>query len=75
MPYTLRNIKGGHISKCLVETAYNASSPHGVDELKLKLSKNSKFYNGEEQRDCDESLLLLVDIMDKDLFPILPMSI
>ena len=59
----------GHISKCIFDTAYNAPGWHGVNELKLKLSKYSKFCNGEAQQDSFECLLLLMDIVDKGFLP------
>ena len=50
---------------CLFNTSCDASSSHGVEELKLKPSKYSYFHDGEEQQGSHECLLLLMDIMDK----------
>ena len=47
-------------------TAFNAPGLHGVDELKLKLSLYSNFYNRDAQQEVSEYLLLLMDIMDKE---------
>ena len=63
--WKFENSRKGHISKCLIDTTYNASSSHGVDELKLKLSKYGNVDDGEAQQDSFQCLLLIMDILDK----------
>ena len=59
----------GHISECVFDTARKVSSWRGVDELKLKFSKYSNFYNGGTQQNNFESLLFLMGIMDRGNVP------
>ena len=67
--WKFENSLEGQTSKCLFDTAYNISSSHGVDKLKLKLSGYNAFYHDEVQQDSSECLQLLIKIMNKRFVP------
>ena len=46
----------------MLETAYNAYSSTDVDVLKFQLVQYNQFYDGKNQQDSSECLLMLIEI-------------
>ena len=59
----------GTLLKCLLQTAHNACNSKDVDALKFQLVRHDIFYNGQNQQDCSECLLMLINIIDKGSMP------
>ena len=56
-------------SKYMLETAYNAYSSTDVDVLKFQLVQYNQFYDGKNQQDSSECLLMLIEIINKGSVP------
>ena len=52
-----------------IETAYNAYSSTDVDVLKFQLVQYNQFYDGKNQQDSSECLLMLIEIINKGSVP------
>ena len=59
----------GTLLKCLFQTAHNARNSKDVDALRIKLVRQDTFYNGQNQQDSTECLLMLIDIIHKGSTP------
>ena len=59
----------GTLSKYMLETAYNAYSSTDVDVLKFQLVQYNQFYDGKNQQDSSECLLMLIEIINKGSVP------
>ena len=59
----------GTLLKCLFHTAHNASRSKDVDALKFQLARHDTFYNGQNQQDGTECLLMLKSIIHKGSLP------
>ena len=59
----------GTLLKCMLQTAYNACNSKDVDALKFQLVHHDIFYNGQNQQDRTECLLMLINIIDKGSMP------
>ena len=59
----------GTLLKCLLQTAHNACNSKDVDALKFQLVRHDIFYNGQNQQDSTECLLMLINIIDKGSMP------
>ena len=59
----------GTLLKCLLQTAHNACNSKDVDALKFQLVRRDIFYNGQNQQDSTECLLMLINIIDKGSMP------
>ena len=59
----------GTLLKCLLQTAHNACNSKDVDALKFQLIRRDIFYNGQNQQDSTECLLMLINIIDKGSMP------
>ena len=59
----------GTLLKCLVQTAHNACNSKDVDALKFQLVRHGAFYNGQNQRDSTECLLMLINIIHEGSMP------
>ena len=55
--------------KCLLQTAHNACNSKDVDALKFQLARHDIFYNGQNQQDSTECLLMLINIIHKCSMP------
>ena len=55
--------------KCMLQTAQNACNSKDVDALKFQLVHHDVFYNGQNQQDSTECLLMLINIIDKGSMP------
>ena len=55
----------GSLLKCLFQTAHNARNSKDVDAIKFQLVHHDTFYNGQNQQDSTESLLMLINIIHK----------
>ena len=55
----------GTLLKCLFHTAPNARHSEDVDALKFQLVRHDAFYNGQNQQDCTECFLMLINIIHK----------
>ena len=55
----------GTLLKCLFHTAHNARHCKDVDALKFQLVRHDTFYNGRNQQDSTECLLILINIIHK----------
>ena len=53
----------------MLETAYNAYSSTDVDVLKFQLVQYNQFYDGKNQQDSLECLLMLIEIINKGSVP------
>ena len=53
----------GALLKCLLQTAHNACNSNDVDALKFQFVRHDTFYNGQNQQDSTECLLMLVNII------------
>ena len=59
----------GTLLKCLFHTAHNASNSKDVDALKFQLVRHDTFYNGQNQQDSTECLLMLINVIHKGSMP------
>ena len=59
----------GTLLKCMLQTAYNACNSKDVDALKFQLVRHDIFYNGQNQEDSTECLLMLINIIHKSSMP------
>ena len=59
----------GTLLKCMLQTAHNACNSKDVDALKFQLVRHDIFYNGQNQEDSTECLLMLMHIIDKGSTP------
>ena len=59
----------GTLLKCLFHTAHNARHSEDVDALKFQLVCHDSFYNGKNQQDNTEFLLMLINIIHKGSLP------
>ena len=59
----------GTLLKCMLQTAHNACNSKDVDALKFQLVHHDVFYNGQNQQDSTECLLMLINIIDKGSMP------
>ena len=59
----------GTLLKCMLQTAHNACNSKDVDALKFQLVHHDVFYNGQNQQDSTECLLMLITIIDKGSMP------
>ena len=59
----------GTLLKCMLQTAHNACNSKDVDALKFQLVHHDIFYNGQNQQDSTECLLVLINIIDKGSMP------
>ena len=55
--------------KCLLQTAHNVCNSKDVDALKFQLVRHNTFYNGQNQEDSTECLLMLMNIIHKGSMP------
>ena len=53
----------------MLQTAHNACNSKDVDALKFQLVRHDIFYNGQNQQDSTECLLMLINIIDKGSMP------
>ena len=53
----------------MLQTAHNACNSKDVDALKFQLVHHDVFYNGQNQQDSTECLLMLITIIDKGSMP------
>ena len=53
----------------MLQTAHNACNSKDVDALKFQLVHHDVFYNGQNQQDSTECLLMLINIIDKGSMP------
>ena len=53
----------------MLQTAQNACNSKDVDALKFQLVHHDVFYNGKNQQDSTECLLMLINIIDKGSMP------
>ena len=54
---------------CLFHTAHNARHSKDVDARKFQLVRHYTFYNGQNQQDSTECLLMLINIIHKGPLP------
>ena len=59
----------GTLLKCIFHTANNAPNSKDVDALKCQLIRHDTFYNGQNQQDSIECLLMLINIIHKSSMP------
>ena len=59
----------GTLLKCMLQTAHNACNPKDVDALKFQFVRHDIFYNGQNQEDTTECLLMLINIIHKGSMP------
>ena len=59
----------GTLLKCLLQTAHNACNSKDVDALKFQSVRHDTFYNGQNQEDSTECLLMLINIIRKGSMP------
>ena len=59
----------GTLLKYMLQTAHNACNSKDVDALKFQLVHYDIFYNGQNQADSTECLLMLIDIIHKGSMP------
>ena len=59
----------GTLLKCLFQTAHYARNSKDVDVLKFQLVHHDTFYNGQNQQDSTECLLMLINIIHKGSMP------
>ena len=58
-----------YIGTTMLKTAYNAYSSTDVDVLKFQLVQYNQFYDGKNQQDSSECLLMLIEIINKGSVP------
>ena len=59
----------GFLSKCLFETAHSVSNSLDVDTLKFRLVEYDTCYDGQNQQDGSECLLILIEGINKGSVP------
>ena len=59
----------GTLLKCMLQTAHNTCNSKDVDALKFQLVRHDIFYNGKNQEDSTECLLMLINIIHKGSMP------
>ena len=59
----------GTLLKCIFHTVHNARHSKDVDALKFQLVRPNTFYNGQNQQDSTECLLMLMNIIHKGSLP------
>ena len=59
----------GTLLKCIFHTAHNVCHFKDVDELKFQLVRHDTFYNGQNQQDSTDCLLMLINIIQKGSLP------
>ena len=59
----------GTLLKCMLQTAHNACNSKDVDALKFQSVRHDIFYNGQNQEDSTECLLILINIIHKGSRP------
>ena len=59
----------GTLLKCMLQTAHNACNSKDVDALKFQFVRHDIFYNGQNQEDSTECLLMLKNIIHKGSMP------
>ena len=59
----------GTLLKCLFHTEHNARYSKDVDAFKFQLVRHDTFYNGQNQQDSTECLLMLINIIHKGSLP------
>ena len=59
----------GTLLKCIFHTAHNARHSKDVDALKFQLVRHDTSYNGQNQQDSAECLLILINIIHKGSLP------
>ena len=59
----------GTLLKCLLQTTHNARNSKDVDALKFQLVRHGTFYDGQNQQDSTECLLMLINIINKGYMP------
>ena len=59
----------GTLLKCMLQTAHNACNSKDVDALIFQLVRHDIFYNGQNQEDSTECLLMLINIIHKGSMP------
>ena len=59
----------GTLLKCLFHTAHNARYSKVVDALEFQLIRHDTFYNGQNQQDSTECLLMLINIIHRGPLP------
>ena len=67
--YQFNSSTKGSISKFLFEIACRASRSTDVDAFKFRLVQYEKFYNGEQQEDASECLMMLIELINKGSVP------
>ena len=67
--FPFNSITEGPLLKCLFHTAHNARHSKDVDALKFQLVRHDTFYNGQNQQDSTECLLMLISIIHKGSLP------
>ena len=53
----------------VLQTAHNACNSKDVDALKFQLARQDTFYNGQNQQDSTECVLMLINIIHKGSMP------
>ena len=59
----------GTLLRCLLQTAHNACNSKDVDAPKFKWVRHNTFYNGQNQQDSTECLLMFIYIIYKGSMP------
>ena len=59
----------GTLLKYIFHTAHNANNSKDMDALKFQLVRHDTFYNGQNQQDSTECLLMLINIIHKGSMP------
>ena len=54
----------------MLQTTHNACSSKDMDALKFQLVHHDRFYNGQNQEDSTECLLMLINIIHKRSMPV-----
>ena len=67
--FPLNSSTESKLLKCLFQTAQNARSSKDVDALKFQLVRHDIFYNGQNQQDSTECLLMLMNIIHNGSMP------
>ena len=55
----------GSLSKCVFETAHNASNSTDVAALRFRLEQYDTFYNGQIQQNSSQCLMMLIEVICK----------
>ena len=59
----------GALLKCLLKIAHNACNSKDVNALKFQIVHHDTFYNGQNQQDNTECLLMFINIINKGSMP------